>query len=191
MSGASIEATGHTDHFSGVRIPAAFAAAVFVLGCFVRFGFSGRALVGAFFCVVLVVLSVIDLEQRLIPNRIVLPATLVVLAAQAVLYGGEAIEFLGAAGAAALFLLLPLLVYPAGMGMGDVKLAAFLGAALGRDVVDAFVVAFFAVAAAAVIILVREGSTARKRAIAFGPFLATGGIAALFFGESIVQGIFG
>jgi len=90
---------------------------------------------------------------------------------------------------AALFLLLPLLVYPAGMGMGDVKLAAFLGAALGRDVLDAFVVAFFAVAAVAVVILVREGSTARKRAIAFGPFLAAGGIAALFFGESIVQGL--
>ena len=191
MIGASIDATDQTARFPGLRIPAAFAGAVLVLGCFVRFGFSGRAVVGAFFCAVLLVLSVIDLEQRLIPNRIVLPATVAVLAAQAALYRGEAVEFLAAAGAAALFLLLPILVYPAGMGMGDVKLAALLGAALGRDVVDAFVVAFFAVAAAAVIILVREGSTARKRAIAFGPYLAAGGITALFFGESIVQGVFG
>ena len=189
MSEAVIDTTGSTAR--QVRIPAAFAAAVFVLGCFVRFGFSGRAVVGACFCAVLLVLSVIDLEQRLIPNRIVLPATLVILAAQAALYRGEALEFLSAAGAAALFLLLPILVYPAGMGMGDVKLAALLGAALGRDVLDAFVVAFLAAAAVAVIILVREGPTARKRAIAFGPFLAAGGIVALLFGESIVQGTFG
>jgi len=191
MSGASIDSMGQPGRLQGVRTPAAFAGAVFVLGCFVRFGFSGRAIVGAFFCAVLLVLSVIDLEQRRIPNRIVVPAMAAVLAAQAALYRGEAVEFLAAAFAAALFLLLPLLVYPAGMGMGDVKLAAFLGAALGRDVVDAFVVAFFAVAVVTVVILVREGSTARKRAIAFGPYLATGGIAALFFGESIVQGFFG
>jgi leader peptidase (prepilin peptidase)/N-methyltransferase len=142
-------------------------------------------------CVVLVALSVTDLETRLIPNRIVLPATALVLVAQLALYGADASEFVIAAVAAGLFLLLPLLVYPAGMGMGDVKLAVFLGAALGRDVIDAFVVGFFLAAAVAVSILLREGSTARKHTIAFGPYLAVGGIAALFFGESIVRGVFG
>jgi leader peptidase (prepilin peptidase)/N-methyltransferase len=191
VSGAAVDAPRETPRAVGIRIPAAFAAAVLVLGCFVRFGFSGRALVGAMLCVVLVALSVTDLETRLIPNRIVLPATALVLVAQLALYGADASEFVIAAVAAGLFLLLPLLVYPAGMGMGDVKLAVFLGAALGRDVIDAFVVGFFLAAAVAVSILLREGSTARKHTIAFGPYLAVGGIAALFFGESIVRGVFG
>jgi prepilin signal peptidase PulO-like enzyme (type II secretory pathway) len=81
---------------------------------------------------VLVVLSAIDLEQRIVPNVIVLPATAVVLAGNLVVFPDRRLEFVGAMLGAGLLLLLPLLVYPAGMGKGDVKLAMLLGAGLGR-----------------------------------------------------------
>jgi leader peptidase (prepilin peptidase)/N-methyltransferase len=75
-----------------------------------------------------------------------------------------------------------MLIYPAGMGMGDVKLAALIGAALGRSVVAAIAVTLFAGGAFAVLVLVREGLGARKKAIPFGPFLALGGLVVLFLG---------
>ena len=76
----------------------------------------------------------------------------------------------------------PLLVYPAGMGMGDVKLAALLGASLGKSVAAAIVVGLCAAALVGMVVLAREGLGARKKAIAFGPFLAFGGLLVLFLG---------
>jgi leader peptidase (prepilin peptidase)/N-methyltransferase len=75
-----------------------------------------------------------------------------------------------------------MLVYPAGMGMGDVKLAALLGAALGKSVVVAIAIALFAAGAFALLVLAREGLGARKKAVPFGPFLALGGLVVLFLG---------
>jgi len=138
--------------------------------------------VGSVFGSVLVLLTAIDLERRLIPNAIVLPATAFVLVGQIALSPDRTLEWLLASLGAALFFFIPLLVYPAGMGMGDVKLAALLGAALGRAVVLALAVGLFAVGAVAIAILVREGFGARKKAIPFGPFLALGGLVALFLG---------
>jgi leader peptidase (prepilin peptidase) / N-methyltransferase len=134
---------------------------------------------------VLVVISAIDLERRIIPNRIVLPATAIVLVAQTLLHPGA--EWLLAALAAALFLFVPLLVYPAGMGMGDVKLALLLGAMLGRDVAIALMLGLIAGTAPAIVLFIRHGSAARKKAIPFGPFLAVGGVTALFVGEAILD----
>jgi leader peptidase (prepilin peptidase)/N-methyltransferase len=130
---------------------------------------------------VLVVLAAIDLERRIIPNRIVLPATGLILATQIALSPDGAFEWVAAAVGAALFLLLPLLIYPSGMGMGDVKLALLLGAGLGWAVVPALFVGLMAAFVAAVVVLVRGGLAARKTALPFGPFLAFGGLVALFF----------
>jgi leader peptidase (prepilin peptidase)/N-methyltransferase len=130
---------------------------------------------------VLVVLAAIDLERRIIPNRIVLPATGLILATQIALSPDQAFEWVAAALGAALFLLLPLLIYPSGMGMGDVKLALLLGAGLGWAVVPALFVGLMAAFVAAVVVLVRGGLAARKTALPFGPFLAFGGLVALFF----------
>jgi leader peptidase (prepilin peptidase)/N-methyltransferase len=130
---------------------------------------------------VLVVLAAIDLERRIIPNRIVLPATGLILATQIALSPDGAFEWVAAAVGAALFLLLPLLIYPSGMGMGDVKLALLLGAGLGWAVVPALFVGLMAAFVAAVVVLVRGGLAARKTALPFGPFLALGGLVALFF----------
>ncbi len=148
--------------------------------CFLRFGISGRAGVAWVFCAVLAVLAAIDLERRIIPNRIVLPATLGILGAQLALHPDRAFEFVVASLGAALFFFLPLLVYPSGMGMGDVKLALFLGAGLGASVVTALAVGILGAFVVALFLLFRGGMAARKTAFAFGPFLALGGIVALF-----------
>jgi leader peptidase (prepilin peptidase) / N-methyltransferase len=153
--------------------------AVAVILCFLHFGVSGRAIVGALFAGVVVYLAAFDLEHHLIPNRVVLPAATVVLAAQILLSPGRSVEWLAAAFGTAAFFLVTLIVYPPGLGMGDVKLAFLLGAALGADVVNAVLLGAFAAAVAGAAIVFREGQSSRKRAIAFAPFLAFGGLVAL------------
>jgi leader peptidase (prepilin peptidase)/N-methyltransferase len=166
----------------GRRPAVAVAGAILAIACFERFGLSGRAVVATSFAVVLVVLAAIDLERRIIPNRIVLPAVVLILAAQIALSPDRALEWTAAALGAALFLLLPLLVYPSGMGMGDVKLALLLGAGLGWAIVPALVAGLFAAFIVALVVLVRGGLAARKTALPFGPFLVFGALFALFLG---------
>jgi leader peptidase (prepilin peptidase)/N-methyltransferase len=139
------------------------------------------ALLVAFFAAVLVVLSIIDVRTRRLPNRIVLPAAAVVLAAHIAIAPDHAVEWVaGALGASAL-LLVAALAYPTGLGMGDVKLALLLGAALGWAVAAALVIGLAAAALAGVVLIARNGWSARKATIPLGPFLAVGGLAALFF----------
>jgi leader peptidase (prepilin peptidase)/N-methyltransferase len=153
------------------------------------FGFSAEAAVASFFCAALVAISVVDLERRIIPNRIVLPAAAVVLAAQTLLFPSP--EWALAAFGAALFLFLAALAYPAGMGMGDVKLALLLGAMLGRTVPVAMMIAMLTALVPAIVLLIRYGSAARKMGIPFGPFLAFGGIVGLFAGDWILDAYLG
>jgi leader peptidase (prepilin peptidase) / N-methyltransferase len=142
-----------------------------------------ETLVAVGFCWVVLVLSVTDLERRRIPNRIVLPAAAVVLAAQTALRPGPqwAVGALGAGG----LLLAAALAYPAGLGMGDVKLALLLGAMLGRTVPLALFVGLVAASFLALALLIRHGARARKMAIPFGPFLAIGAIVALLAGQGL------
>jgi leader peptidase (prepilin peptidase) / N-methyltransferase len=165
------------------------ATAGLVAACFVAFGLSAEAFVASFFCVVLVVLSAIDLTHRLVPNRIVLPAALVVLVAQTALEPSPewALGALGAAG----FLFAAALAYPAGMGMGDVKLALLLGAMLGRTVGVGLMVGMVAALAPSVVLLARHGSAARKMGIPFAPFLALGALVALFAGQQLLDAYLG
>jgi leader peptidase (prepilin peptidase) / N-methyltransferase len=164
------------------QIAVAALGAVLAVGCFVRFGFTARALIDAVFACVLVLLAAIDLDCRRIPNMIVLPALAVLLAAQIAFFPEHALEWVLSALFAALFLFLPLLVVPMGMGMGDVKLAALMGAVLGKSVVGAIFVALLAGALFSIGILLREGLKARKKAIAYGPFLVFGALLVLFLG---------
>ena len=91
------------------------------------------------------------------------------------------------ASAPRLFLFLAALAYPKGMGMGDVKLALLLGAMLGRTVPVALMVGMLAALVPAVVLFVRHGSAARKMGIPFAPFLALGGVVALFFGDELLD----
>ncbi|TML44813.1 MAG: prepilin peptidase [Actinobacteria bacterium] len=170
----------------GLIYPAVeLATGLLVAGCFVRFGLSGQAAVAAFFCVVLVAVSAVDLEHRIIPNRIVLPAASIVLVAQTALRPSP-VWALAALGAA-LFLLVAALAYPAGMGMGDVKLALLMGAALGRTVSVAMMAGMLAAVVPSLYLLARHGGAARKMGIPFGPFLALGSVVALFAGGPLLH----
>jgi leader peptidase (prepilin peptidase)/N-methyltransferase len=139
-----------------------------------------HAVVAAFTAAVLIVLSAVDIERGIIPNRIVLPAGAFVLVAQIALSPDRAPEWALAAVFAALFFLLPHLLSGAWMGMGDVKLALLLGAALGWQVAGAIVLAFLCVFPVALLILVRGGLAARKTTLPFGPFLSLGALIMLF-----------
>jgi leader peptidase (prepilin peptidase)/N-methyltransferase len=165
------------------------ATAGLVAACFVAFGLSGEAFVASFFCVVLVVLSAIDLTHRIVPNRIVLPAALVVLVAQTALEPSPE-WVLGALGAAG-FLFAAALAYPAGMGMGDVKLVLLLGAMLGWTVSVGLMVGMVAALVPSVALLARHGSAARKMGIPFAPFLAFGALVALFAGQQLLDAYLG
>ena len=156
-----------------------------VTGCFFAFGLSAKAVVAAFFCAVLVAISATDLTHRIVPNRIVLPAAGLVLVAQTALQPSPewALGALGASG----FLFVAALAYPAGMGMGDVKLALLLGAMLGKVVAVGLMLGMFAALVPGIVLLARHGSAGRKMGIPFAPFLALGAVVALFAGHSLLD----
>jgi leader peptidase (prepilin peptidase)/N-methyltransferase len=172
------------------RYPAVEAAtAVLVACCALKFGFTWDFLVAAAFCAVLVAISATDLERRIIPNRIVLPATVVLLVAQTVLH--PSVEWIVAGLAAAVAFLLVALAYPGGMGMGDVKLALLLGVVLGRPVSVALLVGMLTALIPSFAVIAKHGKAGRKMTIPFGPFLAIGGVVALFAGKSILDWYWG
>ena len=144
-----------------------------------RYGFGGEGFFAAGFAAVLVFLSVIDLRERRLPNRIVLPSIAIALVAQAILHPGQMLEWLASGAGAAAFFLVPQLVYRGGVGMGDVKLAFLIGLVLGTAVVPAVFVATITASLAALALLVSRGAKARKAGIPYGPFLAAGALLAL------------
>jgi prepilin signal peptidase PulO-like enzyme (type II secretory pathway) len=169
------------------RYPAVeLSSALLVAGCVWKFGAHPEALVAAAFCLVLVAVSATDLELGIIPNRIVLPAAAVILAAQTAMHPSPqwAVGALAAAG----FLFAVALVAPRGMGMGDVKLALVLGAMLGTTVSVAMFVGLLAAMVPAIVLFIRLGVGARKVKLPFGPFLAIGAVVALFAGHELLQG---
>jgi leader peptidase (prepilin peptidase) / N-methyltransferase len=168
------------------RYPAVeLATALLAAGSFWKFGVSFDAVVASFFCAVLVVLSSIDIERRKVPNRIVLPAAAVVLAAQTVLH--PSVEWLAGGLGASLFLFLAALAYPRGMGMGDVKLALLLGFMAGRTVPIALFAGMVTALVPSAVLFARHGMAARKMKIPFVPFLALGGILALYAGKPLLD----
>jgi leader peptidase (prepilin peptidase)/N-methyltransferase len=155
---------------AGSLVPAAAIALV----ALARVGASPRGLMEAGLLAVLVVLSAIDLRWRLLPNRIVVPATAIALVAQLAISPSGVPGALAAGVGAAVILLLPNLLSSSAIGMGDVKLAALLGVALGPGVLAALVVGSLAMGAAAVAVLLRHGAAGRQATIPLGPFLAFG-----------------
>ena|SRR5581483_2926021 len=170
----------------GLIYPAVeLATAGLLAGCVLAFGFSLQAAAAAVFCAALVVVTATDLSHRIVPDRVVLPAAAVVLALMTVAEPRPewAIAAVGASG----FLFAVALAYPAGMGMGDVKLALLMGGALGRHVSVALFVAMLAALVPSLVLIARHGSKARKMAIPFAPFLAVGSVVALFAGGALVD----
>ena len=170
----------------GLRYPAVeLVTALLISACVWKFGLHPEALVAVVFGAALVAISAADLEHMIVPNVIVLPAAAVVLAAQSAIH--PSFEWAISAFAFAAFLLLVALVYPGGMGMGDVKLALLLGAMLGRTVAVAFAVGALSALVPSIWLIARHGGKARKMKIPFAPFLALGAVVALFAGSYLLD----
>lgn len=150
-------------------------------------GDGGEIVLGLVFDTMLVAVTLTDLEQRIIPNKILLVSALAGAAIAAVADPGSLPERAAAAIGAGGLLFLAALAYPRGMGLGDVKLAAVMGIFLGRNVAPAILIALLAGSLVGLAMIAREGAAARKKAIPFGPFLALGGIVGLLAGDQLVS----
>lgn len=139
------------------------------------------------FVTMLVAVTLTDLERRIIPNKILLVgAVLCVVIAAPTDPGGMPERAIAAASAGGLLFLVAL-AYPAGMGLGDVKLTATMGLFLGRAVAPALLVALLFGSLVGLALIARHGASARKMAIPFGPFLALGGVVAMLVGDQLIN----
>jgi len=147
-----------------------------------------RLVLGIVLVAFLVPIALIDLDHKIIPNRLTVPAAVVAFALGTALDPGGELERVIAGAAAGALLMLPSLLHPSGMGMGDAKLVAVLGLFLGQAVVPAFFVALLAGTVVGIAVLVRKGmSEGRRTKIPFGPYLALGGLVGVLAGDELVQ----
>jgi leader peptidase (prepilin peptidase) / N-methyltransferase len=161
-----------------------------------RFGLAWELPGFLLFAWMLVIVAVIDARTRRIPNKLTYPLTpallaLMVIAALASGMPGLALRSLLGGVAAFVVLLVLALISPRGMGMGDVKLAAFIGIGLGYlgwgNVVVGIFGAFLLGGVVAILLVVTR-LRRRKDHIPFGPYLAVAALAAALFGDTLVEG---
>jgi leader peptidase (prepilin peptidase)/N-methyltransferase len=164
------------------RVLVVAGAAALIIGSFAKYGLSGTALLGAVFCPALLLLAAIDIEHRLLPNTIVLPASVAVAVIVAASAPSDFLAHLLAGLALGGFFFAFAAFVPGSIGMGDAKLGFLLGLALGAKTLGATLIAFAGLLLAALYVLATRGLSARKDSLPFGPFLALGGILAFFLG---------
>ncbi|HSM14962.1 MAG TPA: prepilin peptidase [Thermoanaerobaculia bacterium] len=165
-------------------------------GAVARFGFGLEALVAAVLCALLVALAAIDVEHLLLPDRLTLPGIALGLGAQLVVSGGSLARGLaGALVGAGILLVLAgawqLLRGVEGMGLGDVKMLAMIGAFLGLGGVMVTLVLGTLLGSVAGLALVARGRGTMQLQLPFGFFLAIGGLVAVFAGGPIVSAYLG
>jgi leader peptidase (prepilin peptidase) / N-methyltransferase len=177
----------------GARIPARYPLVELGLGLLfaatvlVYRDEPAEAAIGLVFVTMLAAITLTDLEQRIIPNKILLVGALLCIVAAGATDPSSLPERAIAAIVAGGLLFLVALAYPQGMGLGDVKLTATMGLFLGRAVAPAILIALLAGSAIGLALIARHGSQARKMAIPFGPFLAFGGVAGLLAGDQLID----
>ena len=150
-------------------------------------GISLELLLHLPFAAMLIAVAGIDFEHRIIPNRILAPLAVWGIGASAFVRPDALPELLIAGAAAFTFLLIAAVAYPAGMGMGDVKLAGVMGLYLGLSAAPAMLIAFLLGSIVGLAIMAREGAGARKKGVPFGPFLALGSLVALLAGSELID----
>jgi leader peptidase (prepilin peptidase) / N-methyltransferase len=150
-------------------------------------GFDDDLVLELPFVAALIALAAIDLDLKLLPNKIVYPLAVYGVIATVLVDRDDLLENLIAGAGAFGFLLAAVVAYPRGMGMGDVKLAGAMGLYLGLSVIPALLVAFLSGSLVGVAILAREGSAGRKKAVPFGIFLALGGIVGVLAGPELID----
>jgi leader peptidase (prepilin peptidase)/N-methyltransferase len=177
----------------GIRIPLRYplveaGTALLCALVVVAKGADPDALLGLVLVLLLVPITLIDLDHRIIPNKLTLLGAVAAPAIVLAVAPDDLAEHLIAGVAAGGFFLLAVLAYPRGMGMGDVKLAAVLGLFLGRAVGPAVFVALLSGTLVGAAVIARKGAReGRKTAVPFGPFLALGAVVALFAGDALVS----
>jgi leader peptidase (prepilin peptidase)/N-methyltransferase len=139
------------------------------------------------FAAMLVAVALIDLDHHIVPNKIIVPAAVWGVGSAVLIRLSDLPELLAWGGGAFAFLLIAALIYPAGMGMGDVKLAGVMGLYLGSAVLPALLIGFLSGSIVGGVLLARHGSAARKMGVPFAPFLALGGIVGLLAGPELVD----
>jgi leader peptidase (prepilin peptidase)/N-methyltransferase len=175
------------------RIPARYplielaVGAAFTLTAIVLRDDPAALALGLVFVAILAATTLTDLERRVIPNAILLVGSLIGIAVLAATDPASLPERAAAAAGGGAFLLLFALIYPRGMGMGDVKLASVMGLFLGVSVVPALFVGILLGAAVGLGLMLRYGPEARKHAVPFGPFLAIGGVVGLLAGSQLID----
>jgi leader peptidase (prepilin peptidase)/N-methyltransferase len=152
-----------------------------------RIGLEGPLLPALLLIALLIPITFIDIEHRVIPDRLVFPGTAIALVSWAIVDPGQLKEHVLAAVIAFAVFLLMAIIYPAGMGLGDVKLALMLGAFLGSAVAPGLFLGFLLSAVLSVAILVKHGRKGGKVGIPFGPFMAAGAILGLLWGDQIIH----
>jgi leader peptidase (prepilin peptidase)/N-methyltransferase len=144
--------------------------------------------IGFAMVLILVPLTFIDIDHQILPNKITYPSVPIAIGLTAAFDVHHLVAHLIAGAAAFGFLFAAAWIYPAGMGVGDVKLAGVLGLFLGRAVAPAMLLAFLLGSLVGVGVMVVKGVQAgRKTRIPFGPFLAVGGLVGLYAGNDIVD----
>jgi leader peptidase (prepilin peptidase) / N-methyltransferase len=177
----------------GERIPARYplveaGTAALCASVVIAKGADEDALLGLALVLLLVPVTLIDLDHRIIPNKLMLVGAIVAPALVLATAPDDLVDHLVAGVAAGGFFLLAVLAYPRGMGMGDVKLAAVLGLFLGRAVGPAVFIALITGTLVGAAVIARKGAReGRKTAVPFGPFLALGAVVALFAGDALVD----
>jgi leader peptidase (prepilin peptidase)/N-methyltransferase len=161
-------------------------AIVFALVAIAR-GPSAELLVDLPFAAMLIAVANIDLEHHIVPNRILAPLAVWAVVASAIVQPGKLPELLIAGASAFTLLLVAALIHPAGMGMGDVKLAGVMGLYLGLSIAPGLLIAFLAGSVVGIGIMLRHGAEGRKRGVPFAPFLALGGLVALVVGPELID----
>jgi len=161
-------------------------ALVFAAVVLVR-GFDDNLIIELPFVAALIALAGIDLDHKLLPNKIVYPLAVWGIVAVLIADRSDTVEHLVAGAGAFLFLLAAALAYPSGMGMGDVKLSGVMGIYLGVSVIPALLIAFLTGSVVGIAIIAREGAEARKKAVPFGIFLAIGGIVGVLAGPELID----
>jgi leader peptidase (prepilin peptidase) / N-methyltransferase len=158
--------------------------------CFLRFGVDWPLLVAWTFVAAAVAVAFIDYDHRIIPDKIVLPGLLIGLIASIAINPQDWWKYLAASAGAAVFMFVLAMIWANGMGPGDIKMAAFMGAVLGSGVIIALFTAFFVGAVAGVILMATHKRT-RKDSIPFGPYLAIGAVLGVFVGQTLLHSYLG
>ncbi len=153
-----------------------------------KFGWSVELLPALLFASTLVVVANSDIDMRVVPNAVLFVSLLFGVVAQALAYPDDWLTWTLSATIAFAVMLIIALAYPRGMGMGDVKLAGIMGLYLGRAVAPALLFAFLTGTIFGLAVMASKGvAEGRKTKVPFAPFMAAGGVFALFFGEDVID----